>query len=150
MQQSNLHQRRSFLTTLPIALVLVLSACNRQPTSGPVDIDWGHEPDARCRMMISDRHFATEIRDPTGKVWKFDDIGCALFWLSQQTFNEQQAKVEIWVADHRTGKWLNAQEAYYLHSQKSPMGYRFAATAEAGPEAVGYAEMKSNILARGK
>jgi copper chaperone NosL len=43
-------------------------------------------------MIISDKRFAAQIRDPQGKAWKFDDIGCAMFWLSQQTIQRGDAE----------------------------------------------------------
>jgi copper chaperone NosL len=143
--------RRRLLTLLPGAMALGFSliACNREATQGPVPIDWGKDPDARCRMIISDKFFAAEIRGPDGKVAKFDDIGCAIFWLAKQGFDEHVAGVEFWVADHKTAKWLNALTASYIEGIRSPMRYQFAATAEKGEGMIGFDAMKAKILARG-
>ena len=101
-------------------------------------------------MIISDKRFAAQIRDPQGKAWKFDDIGCAVFWLAQQAFNEETPQTEYWVADHRTGAWLDARQAHYLPGRKSPMGYHFAAVAAPEAGTLSYTEMKQRLLARGK
>ena len=56
-------------------------------------------------MMLSDPRFAAQIRyfpqDKRSKVVKFDDFGCAMLWLEDQPWKQDQA-TEIWVADHRT------------------------------------------------
>lgn len=156
-------QRRRFLGVIPATAVLpglastlgglaccALAACRGEAVSGPVEIKWDRDADPRCGMVISDRRFAAQIRDPAGKAWKFDDIGCAMFWLAQRPFNEDTPNTEYWVADYRTGAWLDARRAHYLQGRKSPMGYHFAALAEAEGDAVSYPEMKQRILARGK
>lgn len=141
--------RRRFLAALPGLLTLGLAACSREPASGPVAIDWGNDADARCHMKIRDKGFAAEIRDPAGKVWKFDDIGCAVFWLSQQSYDERTPGIEFWVADFGSGQWLDARRASYLEGKRSPMRYQFAALGEAEPGTVGYGDMKQKVLARG-
>lgn len=156
-------KRRGFLRAIPAAAAgscllpalgsgvgVWLAGCQGEPASGPVSVNWDRETDPRCGMVISDRRFAAEIRDPEGKVWKFDDIGCAMFWLSQRAFNEATPRTEYWVADYRSGDWLDARQAYYLQGRKSPMGYHFAALAEPEAETLTYQEMKRRILARGK
>ncbi|MCP5248577.1 MAG: protein NosL [Candidatus Accumulibacter sp.] len=155
--------RRHFCTALPaiglapgLATLLgiggTLAGCSGEPASGPVQVKWDRDVDPRCGMIISDKRFAAQIRDPEGKAWKFDDIGCAMFWLAQRSFNEETANTEFWVADYRTGGWIDARQAHYLPGKKSPMGYHFAATATAATdgETVSYQEMKQRILARGK
>jgi hypothetical protein len=144
-------KRRHFCVALPMAaLGFSLAACGREPTSGPVEIKWDRETDARCSMVISDKRFAAQIRDPNGKPWKFDDIGCAMFWLMQQPFSEETPKTEYWVADYKSGNWIEARQAYYLEGRKSPMGYQFAAVAEPEAGVIPYTEMKKRILSRGK
>ncbi|MQM30449.1 MAG: protein NosL [Candidatus Accumulibacter phosphatis] len=156
-------KRRRFLAVLPTAVLgpcfrpllsvgaaWSLAACSGEPSSGPIQIHWDRDADPRCGMIISDKRFAAQIRDPQGKVWKFDDIGCAMFWLSQRPFNEETPNTEIWVADYRMGGWIDARQAHYLPGKKSPMGYQFAAVARPEADAVSYQEMKERILARGK
>jgi nitrous oxide reductase accessory protein NosL len=129
---------------------VTLAACGREPTSGPVDIDWGQERDARCNMMIVDRLFAAEVRDSAGQVWKFDDIGCAIVWLEQHGGAGKTAAFEVWVKDHETGEWLDARRARYVHGVKSPMRYQFGATAKTPENGIGYEELRQRILALGR
>ena len=150
-------KRRRFIGLLPAPILaafgagIVLGGCNQEPAAGPVDIKWDREVDPRCSMVISDKHFAAQIRDQNRKVWKFDNVGCAIFWLAHQTFNEETARVEFWVNDYENpGQWLDARQANYIAGKKSPMGYHFAAVKNPTPDSVPYAEMKKRILARGK
>ena len=131
-------------------LAAALGGCIGESTSGPVDIRWDRDVDARCGMVISDRRFAAQIRAPGGKVAKFDDIGCAIFWLAQQAFTEETPQLEYWVADYRGGAWIDARHAHYLAGRKSPMGYHFAALATAEDGTIAYPEMRARIVARGK
>ncbi|WP_300449691.1 protein NosL [Accumulibacter sp.] len=144
-------KRRRFLAALLGSGVgLSLTGCGGEPASGPVAIKWDRDTDARCGMVISDQRFAAQIRDPEHKIWKFDDIGCAVFWLAQRTFDEQTAGTEFWVADYRASGWLDARQAHYLPGKKSPMGYHFAALAVPEAGTLSYPEMKQRLLARGK
>lgn len=156
-------KRREFLTALPLAgaspclaknlgggLAFLLTACVNEASSGVVEIKWDRDVCARCRMVIGDRRFAAQTRDPAGKVWKFDDVGCAMFWLKQQNFDEQTPRAEFWVADYQSGNWLDARRAHFLPGKKSPMGYDYAALAETQGGSVTYAEARMRVLARGK
>lgn len=144
-------KRRQFLATLPAAAIgAALAGCGREASTGPVDVKWDRDTDPRCSMVISDKRFAAQIRDPNRKAWKFDDIGCAMFWLMQQPFSEQTQNTEYWVADYKTGHWIDARQAHYLEGKKSPMGYHFAALAEPEAGTIPYREMKRRVLSRGK
>jgi copper chaperone NosL len=144
-------KRREFLGVLPLAVAApYFSGCAGEPASGPVEIKWDRDTCARCSMVIGDRRFAAQIRDAQHKVWKFDDIGCAMFWLRQQAFDEATAKAEYWVADYDSGQWLAAPRANYVPGKKSPMGYHFAAFGQSPAGAVPYPEMKERVLALGK
>jgi hypothetical protein len=145
-------KRRQFLVSLLGGGVgLSLASCGGEAKSGPVEIKWDRDTDARCSMVIGDQRFAAQIRDPNRKVWKFDDIGCAVFWLAHQQFSEASANTEYWVNDYlHPGLWLDARRAYYLDGKKSPMGYQFGALAEPEAGTIDYAVMKKRVLARGK
>jgi len=131
-------------------LGLSLAGCSHEASSGPGEIKWDRDVCTRCSMVIGDKRFAAQIRDPNRKLWKFDDIGCAMFWLMLQPFNEQATQAEYWVADFHSGKWLDARQARYLEGKKSPMAYNFAAFAEPEGASLAYAEMKQRVLSRGK
>ncbi len=129
-------------------LTLVLSACSGEPETGPVEVKWDQNNCERCRMMLSDRNFAAQIRYfPEGKrsrAVKFDDIGCAVLWLKDQQWKDDP-KTQIWVADFRSGEWIDARKATYIRKNNSPMGYDLGAQAEAEPDGLNFAEARQHI-----
>lgn len=127
---------------------LVLSACSGEPETGPVEVKWDQDNCERCRMMLSDRNFAAQIRyfpeAKRSRVVKFDDIGCAVLWIKDQQWNNDP-KTQIWVADHSSGEWIDARTATYIRKNNSPMGYDLGAQAEAALGGLNFAEAKQHI-----
>ena len=76
---------------------------------------------------------------------RFDDIGCALIWLQQQPWKDN-ARSEIWVADHCNGNWLDARSAYYLKDRISPMNYGLGAIPEMTEGALNFTQAKVHIM----
>ena len=141
-----LHRSHSIL--LLAVLALLQTACSGEHETGPVEVRWDQNNCERCRMMISDPHFAAQIRYfPEAKrsmVMKFDDIGCATLWLKDQPWGNDP-DTEIWVTDHRSGEWIDARKATYIHKNNSPMGYDLGAQAEIDPDGLKYAEAIQHI-----
>ena len=127
---------------------LLLSACSGGPETGPVEVRWDQNNCERCRMMLSDPHFAAQIRyfpeAKRSRVMKFDDIGCATLWLKDQQW-KVDPKTEIWVAEHSSGEWIDARKATYIRKKNSPMGYDLGAQAEAAPDGLNFAEARQHI-----
>lgn len=149
--------RRRFVAALPALaagpyLGAVLSGCSSEPLTGPAEIKWDRDVCARCSMVISERTYAAQIRDPMKKVHKFDDFGCAVFWKEHQTFSD--AESEFWVVDSRTepaaSKWLDARQAAFVGGKHTPMAYGFAAVAAGTDAAVPFAEARKAVLTKGK
>lgn len=120
-----------------LLVLIMLSACSGEPQTGPVDTKWDRDSCERCRMVLSEPHFATQIRYfPPGKysrVAKFDDFGCAVLWLQDKPWKED-SQTEIWVADHRNGEWINALTATYVARNNTPMAYGLGAQSEESVE----------------
>lgn len=131
-------------------LLLVLEACSREPATGPVEIKWDRDTCTRCSMAISDRNYAAEVRGgPKKKAFKFDDIGCAIHWLKDQPWGSDPA-TEIWVADYRSGKWLDARAAHYIAGKTTPMAYGFGATNEAISGSISFDEVRKQLQDKDK
>jgi copper chaperone NosL len=130
-------------------LLLALAACSGDPGTGPLDVKWDRLACERCRMVLSDRRHAAEIRAPQAdgrsSVHFFDDIGCALVWLEDKPFRDDP-RTEIWVADWRSGVWIDARKASYLAGQTTPMGYGLGAQAESDPQGVDFAAARERIF----
>ncbi|MCW8853146.1 MAG: protein NosL, partial [Gammaproteobacteria bacterium] len=83
-----------------VITVILLAGCSETST-GPVEVKWDRDVCERCRMMLSDRYHAAQIRGgEKSKVYKFDDIGGAILWLQNKDWKDNET-TEIWVNDHR-------------------------------------------------
>jgi len=136
-----------FILLIPI-LMLLLASCGKEKTTGPVDIRWDREICARCAMAISNRKFSAEVRGARkgkkSKVYKFDDIGCAVIWLDKQNWKDDP-KTEIWVKDGNSDKWLDARKAWYTDVHNSPMDYGLLAQSEKSPNAMNFEQARKHI-----
>lgn len=131
-----------------LAMPFGLAGCRKQ-TEGPETIHYGREVCAMCGMIISDPHFAAEIRGgPYAELVKFDDVGDAVNWLEKQAWRDS-GLLEFWVMDSDNGKdWLDARKAYYQPGAVSPMNYGFAALAMPRDRAVDFSNMSKAALAK--
>ncbi len=128
-----------------LCLGLLWISCGRGPETGPVDVHWDRDTCERCNMTISDRHFATQLRDETGPAaHHFDDLGCALLRLDERVGEDGQA-AEIWVRDRSGERWLDGRSARYVEAESTPMNYGFAATDEAVEASLGLDEVRLRV-----
>ena len=138
-----------FRHILLASLLLVTAGCTPDDTTGPGEVRWDREVCARCSMAVGDRNFAAQVRGAqTGertRLYKFDDIGCAVVWLQQQAWRDEP-RTEVWVMDHLKGVWLDARTAYYVAGKLSPMNYGLAAQAETSADALDFEQAKAHIM----
>ena len=131
-----------------LSLVLLISACSGEPETGPAEVKWDRDNCERCRMVLSDPHFAAEVRyfaqGKRSKVAKFDDIGCAVLWLEEQPWKDS-VKSEVWVADHRTKQWIDARSATYVPRNTTPMEYGLGAQSDATADGMSFKQAKMHI-----
>jgi len=110
----------------------LLSGCG-DPGTGPIDVHWDRDSCERCRMILSDRNHAAQIRyddaNKRSRVRMFDDIGCAVIWLEDKPWRDSPS-TEIWTTDYRNGEWIDAQSAYYIKGQLTPMEYGLGAQSQ--------------------
>ncbi len=126
---------------------LLLAACSGEPDRGPGKVRWDRETCVRCNMAVSDPHYSAQVRvhpGPGSRLYKFDDIGCAVIWLDEQKLADDP-DVEIWVNDYRTGEWIDARSAWYVPGKVTPMGYGLGATREKEPGAMDFAAARRHI-----
>lgn len=152
--------RRSFIGRLAAGgfvvtpLAAALSACSRGGNwpEGMAEIKWDRDTCTRCRMVISDRRFAVEVRGgPKDEVFKFDDIGCAVIWLKDKEWGKE---ARIWVADAASQGgdigWLDARKAHYVGGKTSPMGYNLAAYPLLQAGSLDFWQMTERVLTKGQ
>lgn len=139
------------LALTPLAGALAACTGERWP-AGMAAIAWGRDTCARCHMVIAERRFAAEVRGgPEDEVFKFDDIGCVVFWLKNQPWADT---ARIWVANGvnqaAPATWLDARQARYSGGYRSPMRYGYAAHDSAPAAALDFATMREHILRKGR
>lgn len=139
----------SRLWTAVVLAAMMQAACSTDPGTGPAEVKWDRTSCERCRMVLSDRHFAAQVRYlPEGKertkVVQFDDIGCAMLWLQNQSWKDDP-RTEIWVADLNTGDWIDARSASYVKQQRTPMEYGLGAQRQAVAGALDFEQANAHI-----
>ena len=129
---------------------LILLGCS-EPTSGPVEVKWDRDSCERCRMVLSDRNHSAQVRggpeNGKSRVYKFDDFGGAVLWLADKPWKDD-AKTEIWVNDHRDGRWIDARKAWYVSGQVTPMEFGLGAQDSEVENGMNYADAVDYIHAR--
>ncbi len=109
---------------IAIGLLCLLIGC-KADLNQPPKVRWGEEPCAHCNMLISDQQFAAALTLQNGETRKYDDIGCLL-----KDSAAHKAQIHrIWVRRYDRDEWLDARQAWFVHSEQihSPMGFNFAA-----------------------
>ncbi len=128
-------------------LFALLAGCGGDPGTGPVEVTWDRDPCTRCGMVLSDRGHAAQVRllgaGGRGAVELFDDLGCAVVWLDDEGLADDA--VELWVADHRGGGWLDAFSAHYVLGNPTPMQYGVSAQASAGAGTIDFEAARDHI-----
>lgn len=133
---------------LPLLLGALLWGCAGDPETGPGEVKWDRDGCERCRMVLSDRMYSAQVRGAEEgrktRLYRFDDIGCAVLWLEQQPWRND-SRTEIWVTDYRTGAWIDARTAYYVTDRITPMAYGLGAQNDPVAGGMDYAQAVQHI-----
>ncbi|HUU34472.1 MAG TPA: hypothetical protein VMW48_10430 [Vicinamibacterales bacterium] len=106
---------------------LVTAACTGG-AAGPVAIAVGADLCASCRMAVVSQNTAAEIVAPGDEPLIFDEVGCLRDYLARAPL---AGDAVAYVADHRTGAWVDARVAVYTRTTAStPMGSGLLAHAD--------------------
>jgi len=123
-------KRFSLLLLFSFFFLLDFSGCEKKTVGTVEKMHWDRDMCERCKMAISDRKFAVQIIDPkSGKVYKFDDIGCAVLWMDETNIPWKNQAI-LWITDAKTGAWIDARKAKYVEGAITPMAYGIAAYSE--------------------
>ena len=111
--------------------LLLLSLVQVHCTPGPEPINFGHDQCIRCKMIISDLRYGSELVTTKAKVYKFDSVECLASYLHENNIVNEDIH-SLWVIDFIAPQNLiDAKTAAYLHSAQlaSPMGLNLTALA---------------------
>ncbi len=120
-------KRFSLILLTGLFVLFGFSGCDKKPVGAAAQMHWDRDMCERCKMAISERRFAAQVIDPrTGKVYKFDDLGCAVLWMDEEKIPWRE-KAILWITDAKTGEWIDARKALYMEGAITPMAYGLAA-----------------------
>ena len=105
-----------------LVLFMFLISCSDKPDDGPVNIYYGEDICERCKMIISEKDFASQYQLSNGKSVKFDDLGCMIHYMDEE---DNLNISSVYVMDYSSKEWIDGQDAYYIWSQNitTPMGH---------------------------
>ncbi len=96
-------------------------------------INYGQDPCAFCKMVITDVRYGSEVLTPKGKCYKFDSVECLIDYLKEK----QEKPHSIWVTSFtRPATLVNADSCYILKSQEMPSPMGRYLTAFSNPDSV--------------
>ena len=114
--------------TFRFAVLLFLinsSSCSSQVKP----IKYGKDECYFCKMIIVDQKFGVEIVSKKGKIFKFDDLGCAKHIVKGDVLKKEEIE-EVFVNNYlKPGEMLNLEKITLVitDSLGSPMGGNMAA-----------------------
>lgn len=133
--------------TFLVLIFFCVVSCSEK-SSGPVEVKWDRDAGERCMMVLSDRFHAAQVRHKLKKgseVFKFDDIGCAILWLEDKDWKDDDS-TEFWVNDHRNGQWIDGRSAWYVDGHTTPMEYGLGAQLENTEGAFDFIQARVRIV----
>jgi copper chaperone NosL len=128
-----------------VAAWLATTACGGGSAS-PAPLDTRNDSCSFCRMTVSDRKLASQLVASGEEPRFFDDLHCLAQYLRE---HPQPRDAAVFVADHRTGEWLQAASAVYarLPRAATPMASGLVAHASAASRAADAAAVDSSAVA---
>jgi len=109
---------KTIFTTLLIGLIL--AACDVKPEPLVMGKDACHT----CKMTLVDDKFGAEIITKKGKVYKFDDLNCAINFYNSGIEPKENISTCMAAVYNNPKQLLTVTQAFYCQSDlvKSPMG----------------------------
>jgi hypothetical protein len=117
-------RRRKLLPVVIIAGVMVAALIGliRRSESlpgGPQDVVWDHTQCAECRMSVSEKAYAAQMQLVDGRVLDFDDPGCLFRFAAHNDVGLHA----VYYRHVHEDRWLAEEQAAFVESGPSPMGY---------------------------
>lgn len=111
-------------------VLLILASCDNEKGLKPVDIHYGQDICERCKMIISEERFSSQMIFENGEVYNFDDIGGMISYVSENKINPEKQK--MYVKDFITTKWIDSEKAVFISVEKinTPMGFGLIAVSD--------------------
>lgn len=100
-------------------IILMIPSCS----SGPEPIQYGKDSCHFCKMTLMDKRFGAEIVTQKGKIYKFDDLNCLMFFLKSDVLPLDHIAQILSVDFEKPESLVDVKQAFFLQSPalKSPM-----------------------------
>ena len=114
---------------LPVLIIFSLNSCN----TAPEKIMTGRDHCDFCKMPVSDNRFGAEVVTKKGKVFKFDDAHCIIYFMRSAGFRQENGDDVYFVDFTGNHSLIPAATALFLKSDslRSPMNGNIAAFSNA-------------------
>jgi len=97
---------------------------------------------SECNMYIDNMKYLAEIIREDGVTYFFDDIGCVVLWLK----NNSSSNMIVITKTMDTNIWIDPKKAWYSKIDNEPMGYGFVSYQNKKDGFISYDEMKLLML----
>ena len=125
--------------------MLVSLGCEKKVQNGAHKVHFDRDMCARCKMVISDRNYVAQIVDTKkNKAYNFDDLGCAVIW-NDHNSKEWQKNSVFYIADNKTGEFINIKDAHWSKGHTTPMDFGIAANKKISEKSFSFEEAKKII-----
>jgi nitrous oxide reductase accessory protein NosL len=134
-----------------LVFISIFIGCEKKVTTGIQEVHWDRDMCELCKMVVSERHYAVQVIDPTnGKSYMFDDLGCMVLWFKEENISWEN-KAKIYVNDSISGEFIDARKAFYDTNSRTPMDYGFGAykdkkNIDSSKDIITYEEARIKIL----
>jgi hypothetical protein len=109
----------------------------------PTPIAWDREVCGYCRMHVGEPRHAVQLVTGDGDVVNFDDVGCALRYLSERP----EPVHRLWF--HGDGDtWMTADQVGFVPAPTTPMGSGLVAVDARTPGARSLAQLRRDPVPR--
>ncbi|MCK5110498.1 MAG: hypothetical protein KAQ94_03180 [Arcobacteraceae bacterium] len=116
-------------------------------TKQPISITPDKYKDRFCNMTIKDVTYSAQVVLENEDTLFFDDIGCLVLWLQEQSKTSlEKDKIVLWVWAKDENKYIDARQAWYSLTERTPMHYGFGAYKTKQNNYINFATMTNKML----
>jgi hypothetical protein len=108
----------------------------------PLNFTLNRTNDIVCKMLIRSYENSAQVVDESGVSHFFNDIGCMINWLEQQSRGK---RVILWVYTSDSHRWIDAHIAWYSVRETTPLGYGFSAKEKHYKGTIDFDEMQRRM-----
>ena len=98
----------------------------------------------KCNMEIQKSNIYTSTLTQDSKTEYFDDIGCMLLWIKDNSLHVEDLELKVFSKD--TNRYIDAKKAFYKINENTPMRYGFSGYEQKQENSVNFNEVHMKML----